>query len=108
MASDVLLVLSTFPPGDSAAHAAHALVTERLAACVNLVPGARSIYEWDGAIQDEAEVVALIKTTADRFEAMRERLRTLHPAQVPEIIALDITDGNLEYLGWIRHAVRAE
>ena len=106
MASDVLLVLSTFPPGDSAVIAARILVAERLVACVNLVPGLRSIYEWDGALQDEPEVLALIKTTADRFEAMRDRLRQLHPAELPEIIALDIADGFLPYLGWIRHAVR--
>src|SRR5690242_12102542 len=82
MASDVLLVLSTFPPGDAAAATARSLVEEKLAACVNLVPGLRSIYEWDGRIQDDAEVLALIKTTADRFEALRARLLELHPAEL--------------------------
>jgi periplasmic divalent cation tolerance protein len=106
MPSDVLLVLSTFPPGESAATTARTLVEEKLAACVNLVPGLRSIYAWDGAIQDDSEVLALIKTTADRFEALRARLLALHPAQVPEVIALDVVDGHLEYLGWLRDAVR--
>ena len=108
MATDVLLVLSTFPPGDAAAVAARALVEEKLAACVNLVPGLRSIYVWQGKLEDEAEVLALIKTTSDRFEAMRTRLLQLHPNQVPEIIAVSAVDGHLEYLGWVRHAVRFE
>ena len=82
MPSDVLVVLSTFPPGDAAATTARTLVEEQLAACVNLVPGVRSIYAWDGRIQDDSEVLALIKTTTDRFEAMRARLLALHPAQV--------------------------
>jgi periplasmic divalent cation tolerance protein len=106
MPSDVLLVLSTFPPGDAAAATARTLVEEKLAACVNLVPGLRSIYAWDDAIQDDAEVLALIKTTADRFEAMRARLLALHPAKVPEVIAVDVADGHLEYLGWVRQSVR--
>jgi periplasmic divalent cation tolerance protein len=108
MPSDVLLVLSTFPPGDAAATTARTLVEEKLAACVNLVPGLRSIYVWDGKLQDDSEVLALIKTTTDRFEAMRARLLALHPAEVPEVIAVDVASGHLEYLGWLRHAVRPD
>ena len=108
MASDVLVVLSTFPPGEASAVAARTLVEEKLAACVNLVPGVRSIYVWDGRLEESIETLAVIKTTSDRFEAMRARLLELHPAQVPEVVAVEVLDGHLEYLGWVRHAVRPE
>ncbi|HEX7699699.1 MAG TPA: divalent-cation tolerance protein CutA, partial [Kofleriaceae bacterium] len=75
----VVVVLSTFPSADVAADVAGTLVEERLAACVNIVPAVRSIYRWDGVIRDEAEVLAIIKTTAERVVAMRDRLVELHP-----------------------------
>lgn len=106
MASDVLVVLSTFPPGDGAAATARTLVEERLAACVNLLPGVRSIYVWDGAVCDEPEQLALIKTTQDRFEELRARLLELHGYSVPEVLALPVDDGHLAYLGWVRESVR--
>jgi periplasmic divalent cation tolerance protein len=106
MASDVLVVLCTLPPGDAAAAIARTLVEERLVACVNLLPGVRSIYAWEGAVQDEQEQLALMKTTADRFEDMRARLLALHSYSVPEILALTVEDGHLPYLGWVRDAVR--
>jgi periplasmic divalent cation tolerance protein len=105
MATDVVVVLCTLPPGDAASSIARTLVGERLAACVNLVPQVRSIYEWDGAIRDEPEQLALIKTTADGFAALRARLVELHPYDVPEVIALAADDGHLPYLGWVRASV---
>ncbi|MCB9563287.1 MAG: divalent-cation tolerance protein CutA [Kofleriaceae bacterium] len=107
MATDVLVVLCTLPAGDAAADIARAVVEERLAACVNLVPGVRSIYSWEGQLQDDAEQLAILKTTIDRFEELRARLLALHPASVPEILALPVQDGHLAYLGWVRDAVRA-
>ncbi len=77
------------------------LVEERLAACVNLVPGLTSIYRWQGTLRREPEYLLLIKTTAARFTQVRERIRALHPYEVPEIIALPIRDGDPAYLNWL-------
>jgi periplasmic divalent cation tolerance protein len=81
------------------------LVDERLAACVNLVPTVRSIYRWQGAIQDDAEALAVIKTTAERYPALASRLAELHPYDVPEILALPLDDGHAKYLAWLAGAV---
>ena len=105
MPTDVVVVLCAFPTGDVASQVARTLVEERLAACVNLVPAVRSIYEWQGAIADEPEQLAIMKTTSDRFPAMRDRLVDLHPYDVPEVIALDVHDIHLPYLGWVRERV---
>jgi len=104
--TDVYLVLCTLPPGEAAAGIARAVVEERLAACVNIMPAIRSIYSWDGAMQDDQEQLALLKTTADRFEELRTRLLQLHPYSVPEIVAVPVVDGHLAYLGWVRDSVR--
>jgi periplasmic divalent cation tolerance protein len=101
MTDRVLLCLTTCPDAETAARVAHALVAERLAACVNQVPGVVSTYRWEGQIHDDAEVLLLIKTTRERFDALRERLVGLHPYEVPELIALDITDGLPTYLDWL-------
>ena len=99
--TDYLLVLCTCPDQESATRIAERLVDERLAACVSLVPGLTSIYRWQGAIKREAEVLLLVKTVAGRFAALSERLRALHPYEVPEIIALPITAGLPDYLSWM-------
>jgi periplasmic divalent cation tolerance protein len=97
----VVVVLSTFPSSEKAAEIARVLVDERLAACVNLVPAVRSIYRWQGAVHDDAEVLAIIKTTAERAAALRDRLIALHPYDVPEAIVLPVTDGHAPYLAWL-------
>ena len=97
----VVVVLSTFPSADVAAAVARTLVEERLAACVNIVPAVRSIYRWDGVIRDDAEVLAIIKTTVERVVAMRERLVELHPYDVPEAIELPVAGGHTPYLAWV-------
>ena len=97
----VVVVLSTFPSADVAATVARTLVEERLAACVNIVPAVRSIYRWESAIHDDAEALAIIKTTAARVVAMRDRLVELHPYDVPEAIELPVAGGHTPYLAWV-------
>ena len=97
----VVVVFSTFPGPDQAADIAKVLVDERLCACVNLLPAVRSIYRWEDAIHDEAETLAVIKTTAERLDALQARLVELHPYDVPEAIALPVIGGHAPYLAWI-------
>jgi periplasmic divalent cation tolerance protein len=96
-----LLCLSTCPDAETAARIARALVEERLAACVNRLPGVTSTYRWQGEIHEDAEVLLVIKTTPERFDALRDRLAELHPYEVPELVALEIADGLLAYLAWL-------
>jgi periplasmic divalent cation tolerance protein len=100
------VVFSTFPDADTAARIARALVTDRLAACVNLFPTVRSIYRWEGKVCDEVETLAVIKTTAERYPALAAKIAELHPYQVPEIIALPLADGHPPYLAWLTEQVR--
>lgn len=98
----VHVVLVTAPDAETGARLARSLVGEGLVACVNLVPGLRSIYRWQGAVQDEAEVLLVMKTRADRMEALTERVRALHPYTVPEVVALPTAGGSVAYLDWVR------
>ena len=102
----VCVVLITAPNAEKAAELAHALVGEKVAACVNIVPGVRSIYRWEGAVEDAAEVLLVVKTTADRFDALHQRVLALHPYQVPEVLRLDVAQGHLPYLDWVRDSTR--
>ena len=79
---------------------ARTLVDERLAACVSLLGEATSIYRWQGAVETAQEVPLLIKTTTTRWPALRDRIAALHPYEVPEILALPVTDGLPAYLAW--------
>lgn len=101
MSTDALVVLVTAPSADQAASLARALVGERLAACGNVVPAIRSIYWWEGKVQDEPEALLVLKTTRARFDALRERVLALHPYQVPEVIALPVEAGSAAYLAWL-------
>ena len=85
----------------TAAAFARAIVEERLAACVNLLPPMESVYRWEGAIEQETERQVIIKTSKDRVVALWERVRELHPYDVPEFVVLPIVDGNDAYLRWI-------
>lgn len=100
-ATEALVVLVTAPSAEKAAEIARVLVGERLAACGNVVPGVRSIYRWEGKIEDEPEALLLLKTTRARFDALRARVLALHPYQVPEIVALPVEAGSAPYLAWI-------
>lgn len=104
--TDVLVVLVTTPTPERAAELARALVEERLAACGNVVPGLRSIYRWEGEVQDDPEALLVLKTTRARFEALRDRILALHPYQVPEVIALPVEAGSAAYLAWVAGETR--
>jgi periplasmic divalent cation tolerance protein len=95
------LVLTTCPDEACAERIARALVAEGLAACVNILPPMRSIYRWKGKIEDASEQLLVIKSATARFPAIRDRLRALHPYELPEIIAVPIADGLPEYLAWL-------
>src|SRR3972149_11145766 len=96
-----IVVFSTAPSGDEAERIGRAVVEERLAACCNVVGGLKSIYTWKGELCSEHEVLCIFKTRRDLFEPLKRRIKELHTYEVPEIIALDITSGLKEYLGWI-------
>ncbi|HYK88231.1 MAG TPA: divalent-cation tolerance protein CutA [Acidobacteriota bacterium] len=96
-----LLIISSADSMSLAQRIANELVEAGEAACVNIVPGIRSIYRWEGKLCDEAELLLLIKSSADRFDAVRSRIRQLHTYQLPEIIAVPIAAGDPDYLRWI-------
>src|ERR1700748_3288065 len=100
-----MVILCTCANETEALRIARSLVDERLAACVNVLPPVRSIYRWQGAVEEALEILITIKTTAERFPALHSRLLTLHSYETPEIIALPIADGSEPYLRWIREQV---
>lgn len=106
-AADFVLVLVTVPDADVGAKLGRALVEEQLAACVNLVPGLRSIYAWKGAVQDDPEVLCLIKSQRALFPRLRDRVLELHPYEVPEVIALPLVEGSAAYLTWLAQGTAA-
>ena len=103
--SDPLVVLITFPSQQDAQTIAATLVKERLAACVNLITGIRSVFIWEGSLQDTPEVLGVVKTSQDRLDSLVSRVKLLHPYSVPEIIAVPIVGGDNRYLQWLREAV---
>jgi periplasmic divalent cation tolerance protein len=101
MAEEALVVFSTFADAQAARGIAHTLVAERLAACANLIPQIESIYRWKEEVEAGAEVLVIFKTTPGRYPLFEERLRALHPYEVPEIMAIQVRDGLPDYLNWI-------
>lgn len=96
-----VVIHCTCPDDASAEAIAAALVDERLAACVQRLPGLRSTYRWNGRIEHANEVLLLVKTAVDRIPAVFERVSRLHPHDVPELLALDVRDGPPAYLDWV-------
>jgi periplasmic divalent cation tolerance protein len=96
-----MIVLTTFSSAEKAAEIAHVLVEERLIACANVLPAVRSIYRWQGKVHDEAEVLAILKTPAERLARLQQRLRELHPYEVPEMLAVRVEAGWPPYLEWL-------
>lgn len=102
-----IIVFCTCPDEAVAKRIARALVEERLAACVNRLTGLHSTYSWEGAVQDEPEVLLVVKTTGARYEALELRIRALHPYELPEIIALPVIGGSPSYLDWVARQTTA-
>jgi periplasmic divalent cation tolerance protein len=99
---EALLVISTFPDPETAERVSRKLVTSKLAACANIgTAPVRSIYRWEGNIEDAHETMVFFKTTADTFAALQDKLREMHPYEVPEIVAVRIADGLPDYLQWV-------
>ncbi len=103
-----LLILTNLPDEASAQALAATLVSARLAACVNMLAPCRSVYRWQGAIEFAQEIPLLIKTTATRYAALEAAIRAAHPYELPEIIAVPVSHGLPEYLGWVDAETRAE
>jgi periplasmic divalent cation tolerance protein len=100
--TDIQLVLVNCPSSGAAANLARTLVEERLAACGNVFAGVRSIYRWEGKMQEDQEATLLLKCTVQGFEALKARIVSLHPYTVPEVLAIPIQNGHLPYLDWVR------
>lgn len=98
---EFLVVLSTVPDHGTATGIARALVEARLAACVNVVPGLTSIYRWEGAVHEDAELLLVIKTRRALFDELARALSAAHPYEVPEIVALPLAGGGAKYLAWL-------
>lgn len=99
--SSVIVILSTAPDEPTAAKLARGLIEERLAACVNVIPGVKSFYRWEGKLEADAEIQLIIKTRPDRFDAVAAWLKANHPYEVPELIALPAAHVSDEYLKWV-------
>ncbi|PYK33506.1 MAG: divalent-cation tolerance protein CutA [Verrucomicrobia bacterium] len=101
MAEKILLALSTFPDAEIARRISNQLVSERFAACANILPSVESIYRWNEKIESGNETFAFFKVSEDRQSAFQEKLRSLHPYDVPEIIFVPVASGLQEYLQWV-------
>lgn len=102
---EALIVFCTCDTAEEADRVANALVHERLAACVNVLPGLQSVYRWQGAVERAREILLLIKTTPARFSALRDRIQAIHSYDTPEIVAIPIADGSERYLAWLLEQV---
>jgi periplasmic divalent cation tolerance protein len=103
---DIVLVLTTLPEDFDARDLARALVELRVAACVTVLPGVRSVYTWQHAVHDDSEQQLVIKTTADLVDALWAAIRPRHPYDVPEFIVVPVREGNPDYFRWIGESVR--
>jgi periplasmic divalent cation tolerance protein len=101
MAEKIVLALSTFPDVETARRISNQLVNESFAACANVLPAIESIYRWKGKTENGAETLVLFKLSEDRKGVFQEKLRSLHPYEVPEIIFVQVTSGLPEYLRWV-------
>src|SRR5512147_1516731 len=104
--ADEIIVLITASSEDEAGKIGSALVDERLAACVNIVPGVRSLFFWEGKTQDERELLLICKSRQPLLERIIARVKSLHSYTVPEVIALPVAGGSEDYLRWLRDSTR--
>jgi len=104
--TDKIVVFSTCSGEEEAGKLARALVEERLAACVSVIPGVRSYYRWQGAIESSAECLLVIKSSRELFAPLCAAIDRLHSYEVPEVVALQIVDGAVSYLDWMDASIR--
>jgi periplasmic divalent cation tolerance protein len=102
--SNELIVFVTVPNSEVSSQIAHSLVSEYLAACVNVIPGVESIYRWEGAVTTDSELLLIIKTTDERYIDVERRVKELHPYSTPEVVGFRIERGSEEYLAWLRES----
>ena len=106
--TEMLMVFSTFANADDAARVVRALVEERLIACGNILPGVRSLYRWEGKVEDQPEVMVVMKTRKQDWTVLMSRLHEMHPYQTPECIAVRIASGAPKYMAWLEAALEPE
>lgn len=106
--SSVVVAFNTCPEMAVAEQLADALVSERLAACVNIVPAITSVYRWEGELQRDQEFLLIIKTTVSAISTLRERIGCLHPYDVPELVVMPVADGLPAYLRWVVDEVNCQ
>jgi periplasmic divalent cation tolerance protein len=104
--TDKRIVLTTAGSEEEARKIARHLVEKRLAACVNIIPQIESIYRWQGKVDSSREWLLLVKTTDERFPAVRDAIRELHSYELPECVVLNIEDGSSDYLQWLADSVQ--
>jgi periplasmic divalent cation tolerance protein len=104
--TDKIVVLSTCASAEEAEGLARRVINEHLAACVNVLSPVRSFYRWKGEIQDSDEWLLIIKSTRDKFDALRAALESAHTYEVPEVVAISIVDGSPNYLSWIERELQ--
>jgi periplasmic divalent cation tolerance protein len=104
--SNELIVLVTTPNKDEAASIADALVSQRLAACVNIIPAIESIYRWEGKVTHDSEALMIIKTTDERYLELERRVKELHSYSIPEVVAVKIERVSSDYLKWLNESLR--
>ena len=104
--TDKIVVLSTCANAEQAESVARSLVEKRLAACVNLLGGARSVYRWRGVVEEASECLLVIKSRRALFDALRSEVERLHSYEVPEVLALSVVEGSPAYLDWLDHELR--
>lgn len=105
---DAIVVYITVPDENEAAIISKTLVEERLAGCINIIKGIRSIYSWKGNIEDEPEILLILKTKKSLFKKLKNRVKEIHSYTVPEIIALPVIDGSEDYLKWLEEVTLPE
>jgi periplasmic divalent cation tolerance protein len=103
-----IVVFITAPHEEEASKIAKEIVESRLAACVNIVRNIRSIYRWEGKIEDDTEVLMIVKTQKTQFDALSDKVKQFHSYSVPEIISLPITKGSKEYIQWLKESTTPE
>jgi len=108
MTEEILLALSTFPDAEIARRISNQLVDERFAACANILTAVESVYRWKGKIESGSEILVFFKVSQDQQSAFQDKLRSLHPYDVPEIIFLEVGSGLPKYLRWVSENCRQE